>query len=155
VITAQYSGDSSYLASTATVTVNVITTPDAPTGLAATAAPAQVNLSWAAPASDGGSPVTGYNIYEGTSAGGEWATPVNSSPVTTTSSTVTGLAGGTTYYFVVTAVNAAGEGQASNEASATPTLIPQAITFTSAPPSPAVYGGSYLPAATVGDRATR
>ena len=150
VITAQYSGDSSYLASTATVTVNVITIPGAPTGLAATAGAGQVTLSWAAPASDGGSPVTGYHIYQGTSAGGESATPVNSSPVTATSMTVTGLAGGTTYYFVVTAVNAAGEGPPSAEASATPILIPQAITFTSAPPSPAVYGGSYSPAATGG-----
>ena len=149
-ITAQYPGDSSYLASTATATINVITVPGAPTGLAATAGAGQVTLSWAAPAYDGGSPVTGYNIYQGTSAGGESATPVNSSPVTATSLTVTGLASGTTYYFVVTAVNAAGEGQASDEASATPILIPQAITFTSAPPSPAVYGGSYSPAATGG-----
>ncbi len=96
--------------------------------------------------------MTGYNIYQGTTAGGESSTPVNSSPVTGTSYTVTGLADGTTYYYEVTAVNAEGEGPASNEASATPVAPakPQQITFTSAPPSPAVYGGSYTPAATGG-----
>jgi titin len=38
------------------------TTPGAPTGLTATAGSSQVTLSWAAPASDGGSRVTSYNV---------------------------------------------------------------------------------------------
>jgi hypothetical protein len=66
-------------------------TPGAPTGLTATPGDSQVNLSWDAPSDSGASPVTGYNIYEGTSSGGESSTPVNSSPVTGTSYTVTGL----------------------------------------------------------------
>ena len=44
------------------------TVPGSPAGLIATAGNAQVTLSWAAPASDGGSPVSGYNVYMATSA---------------------------------------------------------------------------------------
>lgn len=54
--------------------------------------------------------MTGYNIYRGTSAGGESSTADNSSPVTGNSYQVTGLTDGTTYYYEVTAVNAQGEG---------------------------------------------
>ncbi len=124
-------------------------TPGAPTGLTATPGDSQVNLSWDGPGDSGASPVTGYNIYEGTSSGDESSTPVNSSPVTGTSYTVTGLTDGTPYYFEVTAVNADGEGPASGEASATPQGA-QAITFTSSPPNPAAVGGTYTPTATGG-----
>ena len=78
-----------------------------------------MTLSWAAPASNGGLPVSGYIIYQGTSPGGETGAPVNGSPVTATSYTVTGLTNGTTYYFQVVAVNAAGLSPLSEEASAT------------------------------------
>ena len=96
------------------------TAPSAPRGLKATAASAQVRLSWTAPSSTGGRPVTGYDVYKGTKRKGEGTTPVNSKPLTTTSYTVTGLSNGTTYYFVVKAINAAGISPASDEASATP-----------------------------------
>ena len=103
--------------------------PGPPTGLvatglgAATAGNGQVALSWTAPASDGGSPLTGYDVYEGTSTGGESSTPVNTSgPVNGTNYTVTGLTAGTAYYFTVEAVNPAGNGPASNEASAVSAL---------------------------------
>jgi len=92
--------------------------PGAPTGLTATRGNAQVSLSWTAPASNGGPPVTGYNVYYGTSPGGESGTPVQA---TGTSATVTGLTNDTTYYFVVTAVNTAGQSPDSDEASAKPT----------------------------------
>jgi hypothetical protein len=99
------------------------TTPGAPTGLSATAGNAQVALSWSAPSSNGESPITGYNVYEGTSPGGESATAVNTSLISGTSYTVTGLTNGTTYYFTVKAVNAMGSSAASNEASASPPNI--------------------------------
>src|SRR5580692_599996 len=67
--------------------------PGPPTGLTATAGNAQVALSWTAPASDGGSAITGYEIFVGTSSGGESATAVQT--VTGTSATVTGLTNGT------------------------------------------------------------
>jgi len=93
------------------------TRPGAPAGLVAAAGRSEVSLSWTAPAS--GPPVTGYHVYQGTSPGGEsFNAPV--AAVAGTSATVTGLADGTAYYFVVRAVNGAGEGPSSNEASATP-----------------------------------
>jgi hypothetical protein len=108
------------------------TVPGAPTGLTATLGNAQVSLSWTAPASDGGSAVTGYEVYEGTTPGGESSTPLNSSLVTGTTYDATGLTNGTTYYFTVEAVNAVGNSAASNEASATPATVPGAPTGLSA-----------------------
>ena len=98
--------------------------PGPPGGLTATPGNAQVTLSWAAPASDGGSPVTGYNLYAGTTADFNGRAPV--AKVTGTVVTVTGLVNGTPYYFRVTAVNRAGEGPASAEAKAVPVTVPGA-----------------------------
>ena len=106
---------------TATLDANQATSdkpPDAPTGLTATPENGEVALSWAAPASDGGAPVTSYRVYDSTVAGFTPGTPVESS--TGTSATVTGLANGTTYYFLITAINDAGQSPASTQASATP-----------------------------------
>jgi lysophospholipase L1-like esterase len=103
------------------------TTPAAPTGLSATAAsPSQINLSWSSV-----SGATGYNLYRGTSAGGESGTPVNGgTPLTTTSYSDTGLNETTTYYYIVKAVNSNGSSGASNEANATTTqgTLPSAPT---------------------------
>ena len=91
-----------------------VTAPSAPTGLTATAGNQQAALAWSA-----SSGATSYNVYRGTSAGGEGTTPITS--VTTTSYTNTGLTNGTTYYYKVAAVNSAGTSGLSNEASAMPT----------------------------------
>ena len=117
-----------------------LTVPGAPTGLTATPGNSQVTLSWAAPTS-GGAAISGYLIFEGTRPDGENRNPVNGSLVTTTSYTVTGLTNGTTYYFRVIAVNAAGQGPLSAEAPATLLRImptsPPPSTPTSAPRRPA------------------
>ena len=47
-----------------------VVVPGAPT-LSADAGDHAVSLSWTAPASDGGAPITGYNVYRGTSSGSE------------------------------------------------------------------------------------
>ena len=88
--------------------------PAAPTGLTATGGNAQVALAW-----NSVSGATGYSLYRGTSAGGEAATPL-ASGLSSPAYTDTGLSNGTTYYYTVKAVNAAGAGAPSNEASATP-----------------------------------
>ncbi len=93
--------------------------PGPPTGLTATAGNGQVTLSWTAPV-PGGSPPARYDVYEGTSPGFSPGTAIGSTAGT--SATVAGLANGTTYYFVVTAVDGSGKmSAASAEASAEPT----------------------------------
>src|SRR5262249_35000433 len=77
--------------------------PSAPTGVTAIAGNTQISLKWTASAG-----ATSYNIYRGTTAGGEGASPV-ATGITTTSFTDTGLTDGTTYYYRVTAVNPRGE----------------------------------------------
>jgi titin len=114
LLTGSALGASASLAATATA-------PLAPAGLVATPGNATIALSWTAPA-DGGSPITGYNLYQGTSSGGEnYSTPVNGKTlITATTATVTGLANAKTYYYTVKAVNAVGPSPASNEAWAVP-----------------------------------
>ena len=99
--------------------VSVATRPGRPTALTATPGNAQVSLSWTAPASDGGSLVTGYHVYQGTTQ--DFADSTIAGSPTGTSTTVTRLTDGTTYYFWVAAVNANGkQGTFSGEASAKP-----------------------------------
>ena len=72
--------------------------------------------TWAAPASDGGSPITGYTVEYRVSGTGAWS---SLSAGTATSANVTGLTNGTSYEFRVIASNAVGVGAASAVVSAT------------------------------------
>jgi predicted phage tail protein len=83
--------------------------PAAPTAVQATTGNALVHLSWTA-GSANGSPITGYRIdvRTGTTV---VRTDVRTTPATTTD--ITGLQNGTTYNFVVRAVNVAGVGDPS------------------------------------------
>jgi fibronectin type 3 domain-containing protein len=92
---------------------NVQTPPPAPTGLTAAPGNAQVTLNWNA-----SSGASSYNVKRSTTSGGPYTTIATG--VTSTSFTNTGLTNGTTYFFVVSAVNSAGESGNSNQASATP-----------------------------------
>ncbi|XID92814.1 cellulase family glycosylhydrolase [Paenibacillaceae bacterium WGS1546] len=89
------------------------TVPAAPTGLTATAGDGQATLSWNA-----SSGATGYNVKRATTSGGPYPTVATGVPGT--SYTDAGLTNGTTYYYVVSAANAAGESANSAQASATP-----------------------------------
>ena len=86
----------------------------APTALTATGGNSQVTLGWTASAG-----ATSYNVYRGTTSGGESTTPI-ATGVTGTSYADTAVTNGTTYYYTVKAINAGGTSAASNEASATP-----------------------------------
>jgi fibronectin type 3 domain-containing protein len=97
--------------------------PLPPTGLTATPGNAQVALNWIA-----SSGATSYNVKRATVTGGPYT--IIASFISTTSYTDTGLTNGTTYYYVVTAVNSAGESGNSPEVKATP----QATT----PPAPPI-----------------
>ena len=107
--------------------------PGAPVGLTATAeGSSDANLSWTAPASDGGAPIRGYEVYEGSSPSA--MTEIASVGTIPTSYPVSGLTSDTTYYFGVAAYNAArlAGPEATVEfpaASSTPDMISQTVEF--------------------------
>jgi uncharacterized protein YfaS (alpha-2-macroglobulin family) len=84
--------------------------------LVATAANNQVSLTWKQPASNGGSSITGYDVYRN---GTQIATNIVS-----TSYTDTRLKNGDTDTYQVTAVNSIGQSTPSNNVSATPVTTP-------------------------------
>ena len=125
-ITATYSGDTAYHGSTSSGFTQTVTTalpPSAPMNVRPTIAGAgdgTVNLTWDAPASSGTSPLLGYDVFVGTSPGGESFFPENAGLIKGVRASVTGLTDGVKYYLTVEAVNAVGDSVASTEVSATP-----------------------------------
>jgi hypothetical protein len=89
--------------------------PGAPV-LAAIGGNGHVQLGWNVPA-DNGSPITGFTVARGTTAGGE--TTLTTLGPTATSFDDTTVSNGTQYFYTVTAANGHGT-TASNEVSATP-----------------------------------
>lgn len=89
------------------------TSINAPNNLIAASGDSKVDLNWT-PVSGAGS----YNVKRSTTSAGLYTTIASS--VTGTTYSDTNVINGTTYYYVVTAVNASGESANSNEASATP-----------------------------------
>ena len=93
--------------------------PSAPQNLTAVAGLEQATVSWSAPASAGGAPITNYRVTVNP-GGGQLTLPVG-----TTSTIVTGLTGGTPYTFSVVALNSGGAGPpAGPTAPVTPTALP-------------------------------
>jgi subtilisin family serine protease len=110
------------------------TAPAAPTLASATGGVSSISLSWTTPA-DGGSPITGYEIWRGTAAGGE--------SLLTTAGVQQGyedsdVDAGTTYWYQVAAVNAIGASARSNELSAALIEPASAPTLLGAPADGAV-----------------
>ncbi|MGD0905023.1 MAG: glycoside hydrolase family 44 protein, partial [Terracidiphilus sp.] len=115
----------------------VTVAPTAPTGLTAAGGNGLVTLNWTASTN-----ATSYNVYRGTTAGGESTTPIATgvTAVTYVDSTVTN---GTEYYYEVAAVNSIGTSGMSNEASATPSNTDPLFTATAtAAPNPVTQGNS-------------
>jgi hypothetical protein len=98
--------------------------PATPTGLAAIPGASDVSLSWA--------PVSAaltYNVKRSLASGGPYTTIGSPSYAGYKDAPVTN---GTTYYYVVTAVNAGGESPNSNEVAATPNVA--TVQYTATPP---------------------
>jgi len=116
-------------------TTTASTAPAAPSGVTATGSTTTSGTSGGGPAAQGSGPVggstttsttiswnsvsgaTSYNIYWSTTSG---VTTSNGTKITNATSpyTHTGLTSGTTYYYVVTAVNSSGESSVSSQVSA-------------------------------------
>jgi pimeloyl-ACP methyl ester carboxylesterase len=100
------------------------TVPGAPTGVSAVRGAASATVTWSAPASDGGSAITGYRV---TPFIGATAQAETNHASTATSTTIGGLTNGTAYTFKVAAYNNVGTGaQSSASASVTPATTPSA-----------------------------
>jgi len=96
-----------------------VTAPSAPQNLTATPGNGQVTLNWAAPASDGGSAISGYQVLS--DDGSTW---VNAS--SDTGHTFNGLKNGTTYTFKARARNVVGFGEeATISATPMPSILPE------------------------------
>ena len=102
-------------ASAPSANVTPATEPDAPTNLGATVSDQRVELSWMAPASNGGAAILRYE-YELDNSG-TWTSTGGTAP----STTVRNLTNGQSYTFRVRAVNRVGAGAESFSESATPT----------------------------------
>jgi fibronectin type 3 domain-containing protein len=139
VVSAVNSGGESANSSEVSATPSApLTAPATPTGLHATGGNAQVSLSWSASTS-----AASYNVKRSTANGGPYNTAVASPTVTNYTDTT--VSNGTTYYYVVSAVNSAGQSANSAQASATPASPTANVTITINPAqtkaiSPYIYG---------------
>ena len=94
--------------------------PGAPTGLTATASGStQIDLSWTAPADNGGRVITGYKIEISPNGTDTWTTHLADTTSTNTTYAHTGLAASTTRHYRVSAINTIGTSAASNVDDAT------------------------------------
>ncbi len=131
-------GESANSTEVSATPVAPVNPPATPAGLQATGGNAQVSLSWNASAG-----AASYNVKRSTTNDGPYGTAVASPSATNyTDTTVTN---GTTYYYVVSAVNTAGQSANSAQASATPASPTANVTITinpaqTKPISPWIYG---------------
>ena len=111
----------------------VPTAPAAPTGVTATAGNASTVVSWVAPTSDGGSPITGYTATA--SPGGASCSTTVGVDANPLSCTISGLTNGTAYTIGVSAINAFGPGPVAS--------LSQHWDFTTSAPFTPPVAGTY------------
>jgi len=98
--------------------------PDAPVVAPLDAQNGRVVISWTAPVYDGGLDVLSVSIHRGTSP--DQLEQVQTFDLTEGTFTDSGLTNGVTYYYAMSAENAAGEGPMSEILDATPATVPSA-----------------------------
>jgi hypothetical protein len=110
-----------YVVTADSATPTDTTSPAAPTGLAATPGDATVSLDWN---DNGEGDLNGYNVYRSTTQGSGYS-KLNGSLLSSSDYTDNSVSNGTTYYYVVTAVDtSSNESGYSGEVSATPQAGP-------------------------------
>lgn len=114
----------------ARVAVAAVAAPGAPRAVTVTPGAGRLTAAWTAPASDGGSALTGYTARAWNAASGGSTVRQCSSTATARTCAITGLTNGVTYYVDVVASNAAGTGTPS-----APRLAKSPRTVASAPRS--------------------
>jgi hypothetical protein len=113
--------------------------PTAPQNVKATAGDGKVRVSWDPPASDGGSPITGYTVTASRNTSNFKAT----FPADATSGSIRSLINGKTYSVTVVARNANGAGSASAPISVTLDAVdPPTTTTTTTAPAGGPVGGA-------------
>lgn len=125
------SGSTSLARATAAGTggVGSATAPGAPTGVTALAGDDCAVIDWVAPASDGGSAITGYKVERNVDSGG-WATVAANTGTAYTWLLDTGITNGQSVIYRVSAINAVGTSTASTASSSTTAierLFPTAV----------------------------
>jgi len=105
---------------------NIATEPTAPQSVVAVAGNTQATLSWAAPASSGGSAITDYVVEYSVQSSGVWSV-LSDGVSTSLSATVTGLVNDTSYSFRVSALNVVNTGAV---ALSSPSVTPVTTTTT-------------------------
>ena len=107
----------------------VVRTPKALDGfIAADPTQARVNLSWVAPASNGGATITGYRIWQSSNAGITWSQIVDDTGSARLNHVIsTELIAGSSYVFRVSAINSAGPGPSATTGVIKPSSIPIAV----------------------------
>ncbi|MFQ6093983.1 MAG: C25 family cysteine peptidase, partial [bacterium] len=125
--------------------------PRRPTGLSAQNGDGSVTLSWQPATDSDGGPVDGYNVYRSTTSGSGY-TQVNGALITETSYVDTGLANGTTYYYVVTSVDISGAGSGFSSMNGTGDESVQSQEASATPAASTSGGNSGCFIATVGEK---
>jgi hypothetical protein len=142
-ITARFTGDANHGSSTsAALAVDIISLlPASPANPVAAATSNRVGLTWTLSAG-----AASYYVKRSLTAGGPYS--VIGNPAAASYDDLTAV-NGTTYYYVVSAINPAGESGDSPQVAGTPGLVPSATDLVSSPPAGGAYGTAVTFTATV------
>lgn len=109
------------------VSATPLAIPSAPLNVSSTGADSSILMTWSAPSTDGGNPITGYTAQAWSAAsGGTVVQSCSPSPATSTSCTIENLTNGNIYYVTVYASNGSGNGASAARAARAAGSLPGA-----------------------------